>query len=450
MVINMKKAVLIIPLLILPLILVSCVTSSSTGEAIKQDEVTSLLRDGFYQDASTVIHSAEEGYADGVIYGLDNGMVAFYSGDYREANAAFSIAERVIEENHTKRISKGAESLIVNDNVRDYEGELYEDVCTNIFNALSYYKLDDIEGAMVEVRRANIKLQDFGLNIKEQEEELSGLLKAFEGNPFADFPQINHTTSFHFSGLATYLSMLFYNIDGDPDNASVDMRLLADSGFSNIVSEEDVEIPNGKGRINFVSLCGLIAPKHEESTQSVNVLFPIPHKIAWPMIYKGEGSAVSSVSVRISGVDSIQLGVVENFTQDAVDSLHMTLKSTFMRSYYRGLTKMTAASAGAYAANKGIEKGANKIGGVLGAVVNGGGKSALYAALKAVNASEIADTRMCHYIPDCAYAGGLTLDPGTYQVDYIYHMKNGSTVTRSEEVAVFAGKNVVSISSCLK
>ena len=237
MVINMKKAVLIIPLLILPLILVSCVTSSSTGEAIKQDEVTSLLRDGYYQDASTAIHSAEEGYADGVIYGLDNGMVAFYSGDYREANAAFSIAERVIEENHTKRISKGAESLIVNDNVRDYEGELYEDVCTNIFNALSYYKLDDIEGAMVEVRRANIKLQDFGLNIKEQEEELSGLLKAFEGNPFADFPQINHTTSFHFSGLATYLSMLFYNIDGDPDNASVDMRLLADSGFSNFVSE---------------------------------------------------------------------------------------------------------------------------------------------------------------------------------------------------------------------
>jgi hypothetical protein len=211
---------------------------------------------------------------------LDKGLLEHYAGNYRNSSQDLQEAERLIEEAFTKSITAEILSYIANDKTKEYRGEDYEDIYLNVFNALNYYHDNNIEGAMVEIRKISMssgKLdmlsrkyentnRSAGNYVTNQFRELG-----FSVNP--NLPQ-GKAVNFSNSALARYLGALFYLGQGKTDDAriefaQVDAAFKSNPGIYNFPVPKSVaaaqNIPAGKTRLNIIAFTGL-SPIKEEST----------------------------------------------------------------------------------------------------------------------------------------------------------------------------------------
>ena len=94
---------------------------------------------------------------DGVLKNLDQGMLEHYAGRYNESNQTLTAAEVEMEKLYGISISETMGSYILNDYVKKYEGDDYEDLYINLFKALNYIELQDEDSAFVEIRRMDNK-----------------------------------------------------------------------------------------------------------------------------------------------------------------------------------------------------------------------------------------------------------------------------------------------------
>lgn len=94
-----------------------------------------------------------------LLYLLDKGVVLQMMGQYEESNKFFEEAYIFIED-FQRNFGREALSLITSDMVRDYGGEDFEKVFVHYYKAMNYIMLDQLEEAMVEARRINIKLNE--------------------------------------------------------------------------------------------------------------------------------------------------------------------------------------------------------------------------------------------------------------------------------------------------
>ncbi|MDA0334189.1 MAG: hypothetical protein O2782_03385 [bacterium] len=103
-----------------------------------------------------------------LLYRLEKGLILHYAGDWVASNAQFERAERLIDRHHTRSASREIASLVTNDALRAYSGEEYERVLIHYYRALNYLRLDDPQGALVECRKANLRLADFAEDAEVQ------------------------------------------------------------------------------------------------------------------------------------------------------------------------------------------------------------------------------------------------------------------------------------------
>ncbi len=89
------------------------------------------------------------------------GLVAHYADLFSESSKAFEESEMIAEDRFTKSLSKEAFSLITTDNVRPYPGTQYERLLSHYYSALNYIYADNLDGALVECRRATNLIQYF-------------------------------------------------------------------------------------------------------------------------------------------------------------------------------------------------------------------------------------------------------------------------------------------------
>ena len=73
------------------------------------------------------------------------------------SNQYFETAEHLIDEYHSN-VGAEAAALVTNPEARPYRPEDFEVIMINFYKALNYIDLNDMEGALVEVRKINIKL----------------------------------------------------------------------------------------------------------------------------------------------------------------------------------------------------------------------------------------------------------------------------------------------------
>ena len=290
---RMRLVYRFIPLLLLPVLLCSCMTADFSSVN------TSVIR-GDYAEARRVVESQKDSlYSenDKVLYNLDAGLLSHYSGDWNQSNKNFTQAENLIEEYYSKSISQGVSSYFVNDMVVDYSGEDYEDIYTNFFMALNYIQLGKFEDAMVEIRRFDNKQKLLTTKYASQMEYAESEL----GSGYS-----NVSLQFQNSAAARYLSMLLYRANGQQDSAEVDRRLLLkafneqpalyDFRVPSCVDEE-LSVPKGKARLNFVCFTGQ-APIKVEDVSRYDVGDGVYTKIAVPMMVD-RGSAVYTISVDV-------------------------------------------------------------------------------------------------------------------------------------------------------
>ncbi len=134
-----------------------------------------------------------------ILYYLNQGYIAFMLGHYEKSNQAFEIAEQLTEEQRRQPLTEAA-VLISNPEIRPYRPEDFEVVLINFYKALNYLQLNQMEEALVEVRKINLRLQQ--LNDK--------------------YP--DHKNRYQQDAFAQLLMGLIYDAAGDYNNAFIAYR----------------------------------------------------------------------------------------------------------------------------------------------------------------------------------------------------------------------------------
>jgi hypothetical protein len=90
---------------------------------------------------------------------LQEGLLAYYVGEYPASVAAFDSAATKIDDQFTKSISKEALAFLSNDQSRPYDGYPGEQALMHIYAALAYLADGNRASALVETRAASTKLE---------------------------------------------------------------------------------------------------------------------------------------------------------------------------------------------------------------------------------------------------------------------------------------------------
>ena len=354
---------------------------------------------------------------------LDKGMLEHYAGDYKSSSESLQNAERLIEEAFTKSVSENVASYVLNDNTKEYPGEDFENIYLNVFNALNYIKQDDIESALVEIRK--LTMTGGKLDLLESKYE--------EGNKKTEAPSRDDASKVNFSNsaLARYLSVLLFLEDNDEDAVRIELEQL-NSAFSNQPGiygyaipkavENLTSFPADQARLDILSFAGLgpikeervfkqrFSPQNPKPLQEGN--FKLPVLIA-------RANRIDRMEVKIN--DEVhEMGLLEDMSAVIIDTFIARFNNIFNKTYNRTMVKYIAL---ALTYNQAVQSAKNPI-------AKKGAELALEAGKKTFDATEGADVRMSRYLPNKAFIGSVNLDPGTYKVTVNYF--SGNSLVYSE------------------
>ena len=144
------------------------------------------------------------------------GLVAHYANHFQESNAAFDQARDIAEDRYTKSISKEATSLVTSDKLRPYPGTRYERLLSHYYRALNYVYQGQLDGALVECRRA------------------TALINYFKGE--------DEKYDFFGAGFLAYLSGVLFEATGEWNNAYISYKQAAEY-YRNAEKKTGVKMP---------------------------------------------------------------------------------------------------------------------------------------------------------------------------------------------------------------
>ncbi len=436
----------------------SCSSLKSQKEQFIEVDKKVAVQD--YASASLTLEASKDKYyakKDRVLYFLDAGMLRHFNRDSEKSNQLLTQAEDAIDELYTTSISKGAASLLLNDNVMDYDGEDYENVYLNVFKALNYLNVNQFDPAFVEVRRINNKLSQLKEKYDKIAEEYNKSDDAKKKFTVAD-------NKFNNSALGRYLSMLMYRAEGNADDARIDLNEIdhawnSQAQLYNFPKPDFGKYldPSPKAKVNFVGFVGK-APQlfarnltihtfkdviaiYQSDGKEEKQLDLIPwkdmtsgyhFKFSLPYMEK-KGTKVARVGVELNGSQVTQLETIESLENAAEDTYKLKEGIVYLKTIIRTVTKGILNEK----ANKELDKKTG--GGFLGELTR-------LASSALVDASENADLRLARYFPARAMVGEAEVEPGTYTVTIKYYGVNGQLLYADERgrVAVSAkGLNLV-------
>jgi len=379
---------------------------------------------------------------DRVLFYLDMGTALHNAGKYEESNNYFSRAELAIEQNFTKSISQIATSMILNDNVLDYPGEDYEDIFTNILMALNYIHLNNIEEAMVEVRKIDVKLSRLASKYKGMADKLSNSKDKVKFKP--------GKTNLRNSALGSYLSMLSYNHLGKFDDARIDRSrvLRATRASLNVFLDEALK-PSMGDKVAVYPICFVgKSPVKTPLELSLDLntdlklgRINIPGERDSVLFFRYEGDAdltlkfaVPKITDRRTRIKNIRLLVdgelrgemhlLEDFYNVARETFEVKKPIIYLRAGLRTFLKAVA--------NKEVSDGIDKStedAKLVGAILK-------FVTDRATEYSESADLRCWRTMPGDVCVGRIDLSPGIYDFTLEYIDSRGVMIDIETKIGV--------------
>jgi len=141
-------------LIMMALALTGCSTYAERNARLRDD----VARHDF-DKALEGIAEAERG-SDRLLNLLEKGLVLHYADRWTESNAVFQEAEELADDLYTKSVSQAVVSLLTNDGTIDYRAAPFEMAMVPYFRSLNYVAMGDRDGALVEARKAELRLRD--------------------------------------------------------------------------------------------------------------------------------------------------------------------------------------------------------------------------------------------------------------------------------------------------
>ncbi|TVR70276.1 MAG: hypothetical protein EA427_06260 [Spirochaetaceae bacterium] len=410
-------------------------------------EADDAVRDADYSRALQIVESNQDRMytsRDGVLFYLDTGMLLHYDGEYRESTERLEEAERLIEEYFTRSISQAAATFLINDAMRDYGGEDFEDIYLNVFKALNFLGEGRTESALVEARRINIKL-----NLLE--DKYQSLAAGYARAEEADGPEIRPGENrFYNSALARYVSLVLNRAEGNADGVRIDWQFVQEAfrqqsnlyDFPLPLDESTARMP-ADSRLSVLAFAGRSPVKLAQTLwiltgdNMVTIIYAeederlgrIPQGLAsfyFPGVEGGyrfkfelprlhpRGSEVTHIRVVADGRVLGEVEMLENMEEIALDTYRIKEPIVFIKTVTRTLVKsLVGARAGQAMRQAGSESGTaiGMIAGILGSI----------ATEIVLDASEQADLRVSRYFPAYAYVGEWDLPAGEYEIDVEYY-----------------------------
>ena len=241
-----------------------------------------LVEQGDFNSALSALIEKEKTYGkkNQVLFYLDTGLLSHFSGEYEDSTERLSLAESKILENNTISISESVMSAVVNDNSATYGGEDFEDIYINIFKALNFYHLGNLESGMVEVRKIDNKIRLLTTKyegiIQETKKEFDELDSSIKDS-IGQGGQKLFSYNFSNSALARYISMLYYRHLGQMDDVRIDLQAV-DKAFSSQPHlypfpvpqkiKDELNVKPSDGRLNIISFAGRFPVKVESVVAS--------------------------------------------------------------------------------------------------------------------------------------------------------------------------------------
>lgn len=407
---------------ILSLILVSC------SSVIDLSSTQRLYREGDFSNAFHSLMAKQDvilSQQGALILNLDGGMLSHMDGRWEVSNSMLSVSEREIQDKYTQSITANIASFIVNDNTKEYQGEDYEDIYINVFKALNYNQLGMDEDALVELRRSIEKQALLKSKYEVQARKVSNY--AYEQG-IDPVQSDTYSTSFSSSALANYLAMVIArgNKDTNTFDYSLDQVTKSFQTQGNLypfplpssLKEEGKDIEAGKARLNLVAFNGL-APEKKEFVESIYVSRFNYAKIAYPVLV-ARRSDVKAIKVTLDDKTSFRLEKIEDINAIAIETFKAKSAVTRLKAITRSMIK----SIGIAVYDSATEEAARQAN-----TQKSIASELLGLAFKiARDISETADVRSSHFLPSTAWAGGITVKPGTYTIKVEFLNNVGKTL----------------------
>lgn len=411
----MKHFRLIIFLVLLPLL------PGCAGYGRTVGKVRLATEAGNVAEAITTLESSSLSSAksDRLLYLLEKGMLLQLSGDFAGSNDTFDSAETHAEQLFGISVTNELKGALINDSGTDYEGEDFERVLIHYFRALNYLKLNNLDEAMVECRKA-----DHFLSVVNERYSFK--------NVYKDDP------------LARYLSGILYEVDGSHNDAFIAYRkayelyrgenagiystplppfLLADlvrtakkSGLRDEMEQYMKEaqcdlppLPRGHGEIIVFFNNGWAPRKVKKET-----LVPVPSAVAVKLSvpeFTGVPPLVDHALVMIDDKEVGRTYVIENVSSIAAKNLQDRMGRVLVKTIARIAAKQIALEA----TLKGIE---SKKG-------FGAAAAARVIMQMGLNLTEQADIRSWTTLPYEVQLARIPLVSGEHRISLQLRQKNG-------------------------
>ena len=426
------------------------------------EPITADLKDDNFDSAVSKIEAAKAdkkfGKKDRFLYYLDAGLAYHYASRFDTSNQRLTLAEDAADELFTKSVSRAAASLMLNDNVLEYAGEDYEILYTNLCKALNYIAKGDFDGAFVEIRRANEKL-----NLLEQ--KYADVSQRFQEGSLDDTVRVNvdykaKKVRFNNDAFARYLSMHMYSTEGKMDDARIDYDLLHQA-FREQPHIYDFEVPNvkyfseGKEIMSLVALAGLSPVKEalnlrirtDKDLDLVQVLYTdpwrkdseyghLPIQVSEDYYFKFSIPQIISRTSQVSRirvfVDSELMGELQ-LLEDVAKVAEETFQAKKSLIYLRTVARAVAKGLAAHKAKKKADTGG--LGGWLK-------KAAIDVG---TDISENADLRCSRLLPGKIYVGDFEIEPGTYDLTIEFLDANGHLISAIDVYEYRVLKNTLNL-----
>lgn len=100
-----------------------------------------------------------KGGRDQALYLLDKAMILRMQGNYAASSDAFEQAKHLMNFLEAASISENAAALSLTENLRSYQGDLYERLLLHVYLGLNYLQTNDADSARVEVQQIDDMLK---------------------------------------------------------------------------------------------------------------------------------------------------------------------------------------------------------------------------------------------------------------------------------------------------
>lgn len=306
-------------ILLVAFFFVACSNHSSNNLFYQEALKNAFCDESFFNDERKKVDKGDD-----VIYiGLNVGALARNCSDFKQSNYFFDKAEESYKydvdlQGFAKKGAKTLSATLINDNINDYEGTLYERIMVNVYKGLNFMSLNDFANARVEFNRALMRQEKakeyFAKEIEANRKEFDEAKKDenYQKNMDVNFQnvsaQYNHllkefsTTTDFINPYATYIASVFFFLDEDYRRAADLFREVAITNMQSAEFKKEFAIfnqyanstnPSALKKYIFVVYEGGLGAGLKEFAISVPFIFDdtiIHSSLSLPILEKRESS----------------------------------------------------------------------------------------------------------------------------------------------------------------